>query len=156
LLGENVRLEKRGFVYSTGSYPTLNGTNTTDIVVSGKAGDYYYSLTGLSSNTHYYYRGYAVVDGEIMYGNVVNFTTLADSQGYYTVEQIMDIYNSLGLAVGYSTAETFTVRGYVTHWWSGYPDYQNASFQIDDTPNGSISLLECYRLVAQKPPMREC
>ena len=68
---------------------------------------------------------------------------------YYMVSEIIEIYNSLGLAQGATSSESYTVRGYVTRWKSGYPDYQNADFFIDDYAGGSTSLLECFRLKGQ-------
>lgn len=72
--------------------------------------------------------------------------TPSDVGSVKTVEQIMNIYTSLGLTNGESAKETYTVRGYVTKWNSGYPNYQNADFYIDDTANGSTSRLKCFRL----------
>lgn len=71
------------------------------------------------------------------------------SANYYTVSEIIDIYNSLGLDQGATSSDSYTVRGYVTRWKSGYPDYQNADFFIDDYAGGSTSLLECFRLKGQ-------
>ncbi|MBO4453801.1 MAG: hypothetical protein J5761_01965 [Paludibacteraceae bacterium] len=68
---------------------------------------------------------------------------------YKTVSEIMSIYNGLNLASGSQSDDTYTVRGYVTKWKSGYPSYQNADFFIDDSSTGSISLLECFRLTGQ-------
>lgn len=70
--------------------------------------------------------------------------------GYYTVSELMDIYNSLGLSSGTTSSDSYTVRGYVTSWKSGYPNYQNADFFIDDSATGSTSLLECFRLKGQE------
>lgn len=262
LVGENVNLEKRGFVMSTSNNPTIEAANTQNWAEVGKTGDYGVKYTGLQSSTRYYFRGYVVVDGETLYGNVLNFTTLTpddaitlslnnvtditnnsakvsgsitigkdavgqisecgficttdnnptfnsswysggyfnssnnsdfstwsgqknlsgtfkslsqntlyyyrmyykigtqyyydttiksfrttgSSQSYYTVSQIMSVYNSLGLASGATSTDTYTVRAYVTQWKSGYPDYQNADFWIDDSANGSTTMLMCFRL----------
>ncbi|MBQ7698598.1 MAG: hypothetical protein IJT35_08490 [Paludibacteraceae bacterium] len=260
LVGEEVSLEKRGFVMSTSNNPTIEDNNSTNWAEVGKTGDYGVKYTGLQSSTRYYFRGYVVVDGETLYGNVLNFTTLTpddaitfslndateitknsayisgsitigkdavgsftecgfmvalesnptynssgriavrwnsnsnvetwsgtknlhftltdlqanttyyyrmyyrkegqdyydntiktfrttgSSQSYYTVSQIMSVYNSLGLASGATSTDTYTVRGYVTKWNSGYPDYQNADFFIDDSANGSTSNFKCFRL----------
>ena len=71
----------RGFYYNTTGEPNFfNGTN---IPVSGnEVGDFTYNLTDLSPNTTYYIRTYAIVstnnnNGNIYYGDVVSFTTLA-------------------------------------------------------------------------------
>ena len=263
VVGENVNLEKRGFVISTSNNPTIEGANVTNWAEVGKAGDYAVSITGLNGGTRYYFRGYVVVDKEVLYGNVLNFTTtvpedktitlhldaatnitastvdmhgsitigkdavgtitecgficaqdaqptveslyrwwrfnadynsdfntwsgthnltgtinkLSANKLYYyrmyykigetyyydtniksftteqspqaptyTVSQIMSIYNSLGLAAGETSSDTYTVRAYVTQWKSGYPDYQNADFWIDDSANGSTTMLMCFRL----------
>ena len=261
LVGENANLEKRGFVISTSSNPKIEDNNSTNWAEVGKSGDYSVNIVKMESSTRYYFRGYVVVDGETLYGNVRNFTTLTpddaitlslnnatditnnsakvsgsitigkdavgqisecgfiastnsnptfdnwysrcyfnssnnsdfstwsgqmnlsgtfsslsqntlyyyrmyykigtqyyysttiksfrttgSSQSYYTVSQIMSVYNSLGLASGATSADTYTVRAYVTQWKSGYPDYQNAEFWIDDSANGSTSMLMCFRL----------
>ena len=74
---------------------------------------------------------------------------LVQADSFYTVSQIMDIYNELGLSDGATSSSAYTVRGYVTRWKSGYPTYQNADFFIDDAETGSTSKLECFRLTAQ-------
>ena len=67
---------------------------------------------------------------------------------FYTVAEIIEVYNNLGLSSGASSSDTYTIRGYVTKWKNGYPTYQNGDFFIDDSENGSTSLLECFRLTA--------
>lgn len=76
-------------------------------------------------------------------------TVVAQAASYYTVGEIMEVYNDLNLSSGSQSTETYTVRGYVTRWSSGYPNYQNADFFIDDSPQGSTTLLKCFRLTAQ-------
>lgn len=76
-------------------------------------------------------------------------TVIGQAASYYTVSEIMDVYNDLGLSSNTQSASTYTVRGYVTRWYNGYPNYQNADFYIDDSANGSTSRLECFRLTAQ-------
>ena len=76
-------------------------------------------------------------------------TVFSQAAGYYTVGEIMDVYSNLGLSSGATSSSSYTIRGYVTRWYSGYPTYQNADFYIDDSANGSTSRLECYRLTAQ-------
>lgn len=260
--GNNVEIEERGFVLATTTTPTIQTSGALTYSVAGTTGDYKRNYTGLKSSTRYYFRAFVQVDGETLYGNVLNFTTLTpddaitlslndvtditnnsakvsgsitigkdavgqisecgfiaatdnnptfnsswfsrlyfntsnnsdfntwsgqknlsgtfqslsqattyyyrmyykigtqyyygttiksfrttgSSQSYYTVAQIMNVYNSLGLASGATSTDTYTVRGYVTKWVSGYPDYQNADFFIDDSANGSTSNMKCFRL----------
>ena len=74
---------------------------------------------------------------------------VAQSADYKTVSEIISVYNALNLADGAQSTDTYTIRGYVTKWKSGYPTYQNADFFIDDSATGSTSLLECFRLAGQ-------
>ncbi len=85
------------------------------------------------------------------YDNQRNATcviTVTAPKEFYTVAEIIDVFNGLGLAYNGYSDKAYKVRGYVTKWKSGYPDYQNADFFIDDTEDGSQSLLECYRVTA--------
>ncbi len=66
----------------------------------------------------------------------------------YTVAQLAEIYNSLGLATNQTSDAVYTVRGYVTIWNSGYPSWQNADFYMDDTADTSSKKLRCFRLKA--------
>ena len=251
--GNNVNLQKRGFVLSTSNNPTMEFNTKKWEDSNDKEGDFFVSATNLSSNTRYYFRAYVIVEGEVLYGVVKNFTTemadetitlelhdptnvtatsakvsgiitigkdamgkvtevgikyvptseatfdrlvyksgaeisswtgahtiegtitfddyypsywyymyyivdgktyatdsktatAADNGGVKNVAQIMSIYNSLGLVAGETSSDTYTVRGYVTQWISGYPNWQNADFWIDDSANGSTSRLKCFRL----------
>ena len=74
--------------------------------------------------------------------------TMLFADSFYTVSELMNIYNNLSLEDGTTSSDSYTVRGYVTKWKSGYPDWQNGDFFIDDNANGSTSLLECFRLTA--------
>lgn len=67
---------------------------------------------------------------------------------YLTVSELISEYYNLGLDIGEASSISYTVRGYVTKWGSGYPTYQNATFYIDDNDTGSTSLLQCFRLTA--------
>ncbi len=251
--GNNVNLQKRGFILSTSNNPTIEFNTKKWEDSNDKEGDFFVSATNLSSNTRYYFRAYVIVEDEVLYGVVKNFTTemadetitlelhdptnvtatsakvsgtitigkeamgkvtevgikyvptseatfdrlvyksgaeisswtgahtiegtitfddyypsywyymyyivdgktyatdsktatAADNGGVKNVAQIMSIYNSLGLAAGETSSDTYTVRGYVTQWISGYPNWQNADFWIDDSANGSTSRLKCFRL----------
>lgn len=146
-----------GFLATTDINPTFNSSwyhtwyynSSTDSYFNTWSGQKNLSGTfsSLSQNTLYYYRMYYKIGTQYYYGTTVkSFRTTASSQSYYTVAQIMNIYNSLGLASGATSTDTYTVRGYVTQWNSGYPDYQNADFFIDDSANGSTSNMRCYRL----------
>lgn len=65
---------------------------------------------------------------------------------FFTVSELMTEYNNLNLSSGQTASERYTVRGYVTKWKDGYPDYQNGTFYIDDSATGSTTLLQCFRL----------
>lgn len=73
---ENYKVSQRGFVVSaTNQSPTVED-NLLKATVSGTTGSYAYTCTNLTSGKKYYYRAYAEVNGEILYGASKNFTTL--------------------------------------------------------------------------------
>lgn len=61
-----------GIIYGTSS--SLSSSNGTKKSTTS-SGSYSISVTGLNANTTYYYRAYAIVDGEYKYGEVRSFTT---------------------------------------------------------------------------------
>ena len=68
----------KGICYSQNPEPT-----TADAKVSKGAGTGNFSatLTGLTQNTHYYARPYAIANGKTCYGEMENFQTLQDYDG---------------------------------------------------------------------------
>ena len=65
-----------GVCWSTSTDPTVEGEHTDEGVLTG---DFTSALTGLERNTTYYVRAYATDgEGDTMYGDVVEFTTLAE------------------------------------------------------------------------------
>jgi uncharacterized protein (TIGR02145 family) len=65
----------RGVCWDTSTNPTIAGSYTTD---GTGIGSFTSSLTGLTANTTYYVRAYAINSVCIEYGNEVTFTTSAD------------------------------------------------------------------------------
>ncbi len=63
-----------GIIYGTSS--TLSSTSGTKKSTTS-SGTYSITLSGLSDETTYYYRAYAVVDGEYYYGETASFQTTA-------------------------------------------------------------------------------
>ena len=66
-------ITERGFVYNTVTLPT---TANFKKVVTGTVGTYNTDITGLSVNTTYYVRAYAINANGTAYSNEVTFTTL--------------------------------------------------------------------------------
>jgi len=63
---------ERGFVYAITSNPT---TANSKKIVSGTTGSMSATITGLTSNSTYHVRAYAIVDGVTYYGNDVSVAT---------------------------------------------------------------------------------
>lgn len=64
----------RGICWSSNNDPTLNDSKTTD--GNNGLGSFVDTLTGLSTNTAYYARAYAINSSDTGYGDVVAFKTL--------------------------------------------------------------------------------
>jgi|GEM_PF-1808406 len=69
--GDNVT--EKGVVYSTTSSPT---TSDTKVQIGTGLGSFSQAITGLSANTNYYVRAYAMNSAGTAYGNEINFNTL--------------------------------------------------------------------------------
>lgn len=69
-------ITQRGFVYATHTGPTTG--YDTKIQAGSGTGSFQAPVTGLSTNTVYYVRAYAIYSGEVVYyGNEISFTTSA-------------------------------------------------------------------------------
>ena len=91
LVGDYADLRQRGFVISTASSPTLEN-NKGEWHESGSTGSYYCSVNGLSPKSQYYFRAYAVVGSETIYGDVLSFTTTAPA-GYHVLSDFLGTYS---------------------------------------------------------------
>ena len=104
-------ISERGVVYSTSPNPT---TADTKIIASGTTiGEYSSSLTGLTENTTYYVRSYAIDTGETYYSQEIEFTT-QDIPWFRPTDEGTDLFNStIGSELGSYVTSTITERGIV-------------------------------------------
>jgi uncharacterized protein (TIGR02145 family) len=63
----------RGVCWSLSNNPSINDNNTVD---GQGAGSFVSTITGLSANTTYYVRAYAMNEKGVAYGSIMSFTTL--------------------------------------------------------------------------------
>ena len=75
-------ITERGVVYSTSLNPTTADTKVTDGAAT--TGSYVSSLSGLSANTTYHVRAYAINSVGTGYGSDVTFTTFGPPVTYYS------------------------------------------------------------------------
>jgi hypothetical protein len=80
VLNMEVDITEKGFVYSTSGDPKNSADGS--IVLSDTAkGNFSATITGLSPNTSYKIRAYAIGDGETKYGEIVNVNTSTPGSG---------------------------------------------------------------------------
>lgn len=125
---------ERGFCYSLNSSPTI--ANNRRPVSGNGAGNYSLQISGLEYPLTYYVRAYAIQDGNPIYGNVINFTTLFREVSVNT-SAVTDItatsakFNGTITDVG---TPPYTQRGFCYSSRSSYPTIadnkvvQNVSF----------------------------
>lgn len=114
---------EKGFCYATTPNPTVSNIK---LIVSGTGeGDFSTTANGLSYNTTYYYKAYAVQNGKVIYGSEVNFNT-----GY--TEAV--VYTSGATNVTPSSA---TLNGNVAN--AGSPAYSERGFCYSTSPNPTIN-----------------
>ena len=85
-----------------------------------------YIVTGLSENTSYQIRPYMIINGSVVYGNVLNFRTASSSVGLLSVSSKGGNYSFM--AVTSSSAMSLYMREYTGNYISNYRT--QASFVI--------------------------
>ena len=136
-----------GICYGTGIEPT-----TSDNTMSASTNSFTLQLRKLTGGTSYYYRPYAIVDGQTRYGTVRTFRTLDDNvvetgdidDETLTVTSHLTIgggaYSSLVLGVCYGKTEVPTVND-MTVTSNEVDDNNNYMVRLVSPPVGTI----CYR-----------
>jgi len=117
---------ERGICYAT----TANPTTSNSKVASGTGtGSYTASMTGLTANTTYYVRAYAINSNGTAYGSQVSFTTLTSGGGTTT-----------DVTVGTGTS----TQGYPINCYYGYERSASIYTATEIGKVGSISKLAWY------------
>ncbi|MEI8087832.1 MAG: fibronectin type III domain-containing protein [Paludibacter sp.] len=95
-----VSLTERGFCYKTGSGVAITDNKTSEGATA--TGDYSKAFTGLSLNTQYSYKGYAINPiGTTLSGTEISFYTLAAAPGIPTLNNATS--NSIDVALNTSS-----------------------------------------------------
>ena len=108
---------ERGVCWSTSHAPTVNGSHASS---GSGTGGYTVQMTGLTANTTYYVRAYAINSAGTSYGNELHFTTAPDSPTVFTV-QVSNIQQNSAIGGGNVTNDggaTVTERGIC--WGTGH------------------------------------
>ena len=130
---------ERGFVYSsTNSLPTIQDNR---IRVSGTGiGSFYQNVTGLGLQTRYFVRAYAIQDGEVRYGNVVEFTTVFASTVIATsaVDNIGISSATFRANITVEGIPPYTERGFVYSSTNSLPTIQDSRIRVPGTGIGSF------------------
>jgi len=117
----------RGVCWNTSPNPTLGNSYTTD---DNGTGEFVSNLTGLTPNTLYYVRGYAINSSGTAYGNEISFVTLP-TVTTTAVTSITQTTSTSGGNIGVGGAVAVTARGVC---WS---TIANPTIADSHTTNGS-------------------
>lgn len=127
----------RGICWATTTLPTTANSNYTE---AGGLGSFTANMSGLSTNTTYYVRAFAVNGGGTSYGNEVSFTTLTPSVAALTTKSISGISSNIAGSGGVITTDggsAITAKGVC---WSLNPSPTlTNSFTNDGTGTASYN-----------------
>ncbi|MDD2635939.1 MAG: hypothetical protein PHW82_10610 [Bacteroidales bacterium] len=140
----------RGIVWGTTEY--INLANNAGSVENGDGtGTFTSNITGLGSNTIYYFRAYATNSTGTGYGSVISFTTLGTAAGEYTIGDIgpaggyIFYENSDYLTDGWRYLElsplSTEVNGYV---WGGKETPVGTSTDLGAGQNNTTKIVELF------------
>jgi len=92
----------RGICWATTTSPTTSNSNYSQ---AGGLGTFTANMTGLTANTTYYVRSFAINGGGTSYGNQISFTTLTPSVATLTTNSISGISSNIAGSGGTITTE---------------------------------------------------
>ncbi|MEZ5106154.1 MAG: FISUMP domain-containing protein [Draconibacterium sp.] len=133
-------ITERGIVYSS----TNSNPNYTDskIYLGSGLGNFGQNLSGLQSNTTYYFRAYAINGDGISFGDVINFKTLGDLSGTFIDSRDGNEYKWIQLGTQTWMAENLR---WVEEVWptdeisSTTPRYYVYNYNDFDTPAAKLT-----------------
>ena len=117
---------ERGICYATASNPT---TSSSKVTSGTGTGSFTANMTGLSANTTYYVRAYAINSQGTAYGSEVSFTTLTSGGGTTT-----------DITVGTGTS----TQGYPINCYYGYERSASIYTATEIGQVGTISKVAWY------------
>jgi uncharacterized protein (TIGR02145 family) len=126
----------RGICWSTSSQPSVTDSKTSD----GKGtGSFTSSLTGLTDNTKYYVRAYAINKAGTSYGNEVSFTTITIVPPTLTTTEVTALSSTSAVSGGTISDEggsPVTARGVC--WSASANPTISGNKTVDGTGSGTF------------------
>ena len=107
----NVNITARGF-----EWKAVNATDYTVVNLTGTSNTLTHNLSGLTANTAYTYKAFITFDGNTVYGDDVNFTTLDEEPGPCVAPTNLTVSD----VTATSATMSWTAGGSETSWKVGY------------------------------------
>ncbi len=133
-------IEQHGHCWATFQAPTLErNEGVTEKGIKENRGEFLSNIVNLLPERDYFIRGYATIDGKIVYGDEVNFRTLdigSDPSKIVTTYGITNIEANSAIATGSIGVNESLIASF-GHCWSKTPNPQVNDFktQFEDTSN---------------------
>ncbi|RCX17845.1 endo-beta-N-acetylglucosaminidase D [Anaerobacterium chartisolvens] len=141
---------ERGFIYSQNASPSEE--NGTLVKEGSGSGSYKANITGLSSQTKYYYRAYAANSEGTAYGEIKNFITRTESVKEVMKVDLESYFNRDGFSYD-SNREDGNFDGGNYPWYfcysadlveeSGITSYNGIDFQWGSFTDGDNNVIDC-------------
>lgn len=132
IIDKNRSIKARGFCWSTSTNPTIANTKSSESVLTD--GAFSSTMTGLSANTTYYVRAYAISESDVVYyGNQILFQTMMPFLSNIVLNAATAITrNSASISGTYSSSGTGRVYGIgIAYGTSPNPTYDPKSANLN-------------------------
>ena len=150
--------EDKGFEWGT-SETNLTGKVQSETIVSGRAGMFSATLSGLSANTVYYFCAYVTIQGKTYRSGVASFRTEATQGGEETPRPYLSCYEIPAVSLTTEAVQSGKETWGSTNWYKYNTTNPDQQLVIHTYKNSGNKVVRTYVLLfdkTKKAPLWDC